>query len=151
MEFTFKKVVSNELIGCKLCKDIYFRPNRIDLVEAHLKIEHKIKSDNSSDSEENVSTIITNKEPLKNERVRSGQKKSPPNSSRKRKLSNLSRKRSNILSVLILSTTLSAWLLCSHWTLKSILRETLFPDQLHDFSLLSLNSFLQPFFKSKIM
>ena len=104
MEFTFKKVVSSELIGCKLCKDIYFRPNRIDLVEAHLKIEHKIKSDNSSDSEENVSTIITNKEPLKNELVRnlsiSGQKNSSPNTSRKRKLSNLSRKRSRILSVI---------------------------------------------------
>ena len=101
MEFTFKKVVSSELIGCKLCKEIYFRPNRTDLAEAHLKIEHKINFDNSSDSEENVSTVITNKEPLKNERVSnlstSGQKNSTPNSSRKRKLSNLSRKRSKIL------------------------------------------------------
>ena len=46
---------------------------------------------------------------------------------------------------------LSAWLLRSHWTLKSILQETLFLDQVHDFSLLSLNSFLQPFLKSKII
>ena len=50
-----------------------------------------------------------------------------------------------------LTPTLSIWLLRSHWTLKSILRETLFLDQLHDFSSLSLNSFLKPFLKSKIM
>ena len=40
-----------------------------------------------------------------------------------------------------LTPTLSAWLLRSHFTLKSILQETLFLDQLHDFSLLSLHSF----------
>ena len=39
----------------------------------------------------------------------------------------------------------------SHWTLKSIKRETLFLDQLHDFSLLSLNSFLHSFLKSKVI
>ena len=48
-----------------------------------------------------------------------------------------------------LTPTLSAWLLRSHWTLKSILREILFLDQF-DFLLTSLNSFLQPFLKSKI-
>ena len=47
-----------------------------------------------------------------------------------------------------LTPTLSAWPLRSHWALKSILWETLFLDQLHDFSLLSSNSFLQPFLKS---
>ena len=47
--------------------------------------------------------------------------------------------------------TLSAWLLCSHWTLISILQETLFLNQLHDFSLSSFNSFLQPFLISKII
>ena len=52
---------------------------------------------------------------------------------------------------LMLSPTLSAWLLRSHWTLKSILQETLFLDQLHDFSLLLLNSFSQQFLKSKVM
>ena len=36
-----------------------------------------------------------------------------------------------------------------HTALKSILWETLDLDQLHDFSLLSVNSFLQPFLKSK--
>ena len=51
MEFTFKKVVKSELVGCRLWKDIYFRPNRIDLIESHLKIEHKINFDNESDSE----------------------------------------------------------------------------------------------------
>ena len=51
MGFTFKKVVKSELVGCRLCKDIYFRPNRIDLIESHLKIEHKINFDNESDSE----------------------------------------------------------------------------------------------------
>ena len=50
-----------------------------------------------------------------------------------------------------LTRTLSAWLLRSHWALKSIFRETLFLDQLHDFWLLSLNSFLHPFLKSKFM
>ena len=50
-----------------------------------------------------------------------------------------------------LTPTLSAWLLRSHWALKSILREIIFLDQLHDFSLLSLNSSLQPFLKSKFM
>ena len=34
---------------------------------------------------------------------------------------------------------------------KTILWETLFLDQLHDFSLLSLNSLLYPFFRSKFM
>ena len=50
-----------------------------------------------------------------------------------------------------LTSTLSAWLLHSHWALKSIVRETLFLDQLHDYSLLSLNSFLHPFLKTKFM
>ena len=47
-----------------------------------------------------------------------------------------------------LTPTLSPWLLRSHLTFKSILRETVFLDQLHDFP---LNSFLEPFLKSKIM
>ena len=50
-----------------------------------------------------------------------------------------------------LTPTLSAWLLRSHWTFKSIFQETPFLDQLHNFSFLSLNSFLQPFFKEKTM
>ena len=49
----------------------------------------------------------------------------------------------------LLSPTLSAWPLRGHTALKSILCETLFLDQMHDFSLLTLNSFLQPFSKSK--
>ena len=40
-----------------------------------------------------------------------------------------------------LTPTLSACLLRSYLTLKSILQETLFLDQLHDFSLLSLLSY----------
>ena len=52
---------------------------------------------------------------------------------------------------LMLSPTLSAWLLRSHWTLKSILQETLFLDQLHDVSFLSSKSFLQTYLKPKIM
>ena len=56
MEFTFKKIVKTELVGCRLCKNIYFRPNRTDLLENHLKNEHKIKLDDESDgSEENLS------------------------------------------------------------------------------------------------
>ena len=35
--------------------------------------------------------------------------------------------------------------------LKSILWEILFLEKLHDFTLLSSNSFLHPFFKSKFM
>ena len=42
---------------------------------------------------------------------------------------------------LILTPTLAAWPLRSHTALKSILWQTLFLDHLHDFSLLSLNSF----------
>ena len=52
MEFTFKTTVQTELVTCRLCKDVYFRPGRPDLVEHHLKTEHKIKLDNLSDSEE---------------------------------------------------------------------------------------------------
>ena len=47
--------------------------------------------------------------------------------------------------------TLAAWPLRGRTALKSILWETLFLDQLRDFSLLSLNSFLQPFSISKFM
>ena len=47
--------------------------------------------------------------------------------------------------------TLAAWPLRGHTALKSILRETLFLVQLHDFSLLSLNSFFHPFLTSKFM
>ena len=50
-----------------------------------------------------------------------------------------------------LTPTWSAWPLRGHWALKSILWETLFLDQLGDFSLFSLNSFLQLFLKSKFM
>ena len=48
-----------------------------------------------------------------------------------------------------LTPTLSAWPLRGHTALKSILRETLFLDQLHDSSLSSSNSFLHSFIKSK--
>ena len=54
-------------------------------------------------------------------------------------------------TVIKLTPTLSAWRLSSHLALKLILWETLFLDQLHDFSLLSLYSFLQLFSKSKFM
>ena len=49
----------------------------------------------------------------------------------------------------ILTPTLTLWTLRGHTALKSILWETLFLDQLHDFSLLSLNSFLHLFLKSE--
>ena len=49
----------------------------------------------------------------------------------------------------LLTHTLSAWPLRSHWALKSISRKTVFLDQLHEFSLLSLNSFLHRFLISK--
>ena len=62
MEFTFKKIVKTELVGCRLCKNIYFRPNRTDLLENHLKNEHKIKLDDESDeSEENLSSKLPEK------------------------------------------------------------------------------------------
>ena len=51
----------------------------------------------------------------------------------------------------ILTPTLTACPLRCTTALKSILWETLFLDQLHDFSLLSWNSFLQPFLKSRFM
>ena len=44
-----------------------------------------------------------------------------------------------------LTPTLAAWPLCGHTALKSTLWETLFLDKLHDFSLISWNSFLHPF------
>ena len=50
-----------------------------------------------------------------------------------------------------LTPTLSVWPLRGHTALKSIFLETLFLDQLHDFLLLSLNSFLHPFLKSKFI
>ena len=50
-----------------------------------------------------------------------------------------------------LTPTLSAWPLRGHTALKSILWETLFLDQFHDFSLLSLNTLLHPFLRSKFM
>ena len=50
-----------------------------------------------------------------------------------------------------LTPTLAAWPLRGHSALKSIFRETLFLDQLHDFSLLSLHSFLHSFLKSKFI
>ena len=51
----------------------------------------------------------------------------------------------------LLTPTLAAWPLRDHTALKSILWETLFLDQLHCFSLLSLNSFLHSFLKSKVV
>ena len=51
----------------------------------------------------------------------------------------------------MLTLTLSAWPLRNHTAKKSILWESVFLDQLHDFSLLSLNSYLQLFFKAKFM
>ena len=50
-----------------------------------------------------------------------------------------------------LTLRLAAWPLCGHTALKAILRETLFLDQRHDFSLLSLISFQHPFLKSIFM
>ena len=49
----------------------------------------------------------------------------------------------------ILTPAMSAWPLCGQVALKSISWITLFLDQLHDFLLLSLNSFLHTFLKSK--
>ena len=51
---------------------------------------------------------------------------------------------------LFLTPTLSIWPLRVHTTLKSIFWETLFLDQLHDFSLLSLNSFFILIYEIKI-
>ena len=50
-----------------------------------------------------------------------------------------------------LTPSLSAWPLRGHTALKSILWETLFLDQFHKFSLLSLNSFLQLLYKLLIL
>ena len=50
-----------------------------------------------------------------------------------------------------LTPTLSAWPLRGHTVLKSILWETVFLDQMHYFSLLPLNTFLQLFLKLKYM
>ena len=52
---------------------------------------------------------------------------------------------------IVLTPWLAAWPLRGQTALKSILWETLFLDQLHDFSLLSLNSISHPFLKSKFM
>ena len=49
----------------------------------------------------------------------------------------------------ILTPTLAAWPLRGHRALKSILWEMLLLNQLHDFSLLSLNSFLRSFMNAK--
>ena len=59
---------------------------------------------------------------------------------------------SHVLRIIhILTPRLAAWPLRDHTALKSILWKALFLDQLHDFSLLSSNSFLQLFLKSKFM
>ena len=50
-----------------------------------------------------------------------------------------------------LTPTLAAWPLRGRWALKSILWENLFLDHRYDFSLLSFNSFLHQFMKSKFM
>ena len=50
-----------------------------------------------------------------------------------------------------LNPTPSAWPLHANTALIPILWEILFLDQLHDFSLLSLNSFLNSFLKSNFM
>ena len=50
-----------------------------------------------------------------------------------------------------LTPMLSAWPLRGHTALKSILWEAVFLDHLHDFSILSLNSCLKLFLKSKFM
>ena len=47
MEFAFKNILPKEFLGCRLCKAIYFRPDRKDLLENHLKLEHKIDFDES--------------------------------------------------------------------------------------------------------
>ena len=47
MEFAFKNIPPTEFLGCRLCKAIYFRPDRRDLLENHLKFEHKIDFDES--------------------------------------------------------------------------------------------------------
>ena len=47
MEFAFKNILPVEFLGCRLCKAIYFRPDRKDLLENHLKFEHKIDFDES--------------------------------------------------------------------------------------------------------
>ena len=56
-----------------------------------------------------------------------------------------------IIINLFLTPTLSAWPQCDHTALKSILRETLFLDQLYDFSSLSFNSNLHLFLKLKFL
>ena len=60
-------------------------------------------------------------------------------------------KMTDYTEISLLTSTLSAWPLRGYTALKSILLETQFLDQLHDFSLSSLNSFLHPFLKSKFI
>ena len=57
----------------------------------------------------------------------------------------------NLESKSRLTPTLAVRPLRGLWAFKSILWETLFLDQLHDFSLLSANSFLHLFLESKFM
>ena len=60
-------------------------------------------------------------------------------------VANLARRDRKIFRPANLTRTLAAWPLRSHTALKSILWETLFLDQLHDFSLVSLNYFILSF------
>ena len=57
--------------------------------------------------------------------------------------------RNRSLDFSFLTPTLSAWLLRSHWTLKSILQETLFLDQLHDFFVFIVKFIFTAFFEIK--
>ena len=50
-----------------------------------------------------------------------------------------------------ITPTLSAWSMRGQPAFRSILKQTLFLNQLHELSLLSLNSLLQQFFKSKFI
>ena len=56
-----------------------------------------------------------------------------------------------VIKFLHLTPMLAAWPLRGHMGLKSFWWETLFLDQLHDFSLSSFSSFLHLFLKSKFM
>ena len=56
-----------------------------------------------------------------------------------------------IISSFFFTPTQSAWPLHGNTALKSIFWETLFLDHLHDFYLLSLNSFLHPILHSKFL
>ena len=69
MEFAFKNTVPLEFLGCKLCKAIYFRPDRKDLLENHLKLDHKIDFAESDFGEKTPTNCQPELKPVDNQPV----------------------------------------------------------------------------------